>query len=211
MPLQIVDSIDKVQLEINRAYANELNKGFLKALPRIERDIKKLIPPIFFSSFIYGSLVFGELKAHFGLSGDAKKKVDVIINAIRDESEVILRRFTGHRNRIDGGLTIGLLETSYKTLLSLPEAKVRTRKGQDLPWLEWLLTKGDAVIILDYDIKFTTQGRSGRAIMVNQDGAFWKVPGFAAGTPNNNWLTKELNKQSNQLMKDIGDIIVKHV
>lgn len=211
MPIQIVETIPEVQKKINKAWAEELNTRFRKILPRIRDDVRTIIPPVFTSSSIYNSLINGELRAHFGFPPGAEQAVNKIIQGIVDNFDLKFIPFIGRQRGITGGLRIGILRQDLSEVLSVPEANLTTSDGNTIPWLEWLLVRGDEVIITDYSIKFTADGRSGMAIMVSNKDGFWKVPSFAAGVPNRNWLTQSLDAANKRLENEISNIIQRHV
>ncbi len=63
-----------------------------------------------------------------------------------------------------------------------------------LPWLKWLTTLGDAVIVRDYEVRagFPDKSRTGDKIMVKGSG--WRVPPAHSGTPENNFLTRAIDE-----------------
>jgi hypothetical protein len=80
-------------------------------------------------------------------------------------------------------------------LLSVADQfSVITEKGQQLPWLKWLLFEGTSSIVKDYDVKFgpNTKSRTGEAIMV-QTNRSWRVPPEFAGTIADNWFTRAID------------------
>jgi hypothetical protein len=73
-----------------------------------------------------------------------------------------------------------------------------------LPWLEWLLLKGNSIIVRNYNVKYgqNPRSRSGDAIMIDSTSS-WRVPPEFAGTTRDNWTTRALNRVD----KDINRII----
>jgi hypothetical protein len=71
-----------------------------------------------------------------------------------------------------------------------------------LPWLEWLLLYGGKIIVRDYRVKMGSNNRSrtGMAVMVESSGSNWRVPTEFAGTSNNNWVTRAINKIDNKIL-----------
>ena len=61
----------------------------------------------------------------------------------------------------------------------------------DLHWLQWLLEKGDTIIIDSYEYSPRSGfGRSGGGSM--KLGGSWRVPPEYAGTPENNFISDSL-------------------
>jgi len=71
---------------------------------------------------------------------------------------------------------------------------VVTEKGESLPWIEWLLKRGDDIIISDYHVVEGDHGRTGMATM--KPGGNYKVsrvnPSFS-GTEDDNFVTRALD------------------
>ena len=84
---------------------------------------------------------------------------------------------------------------SYSDVLGSSAAIQRTKKGQNLEWLDWLLIQGDKIIIKEYEIS-SGEGRAGRFVMKKTVTGKWGVPSTFAGTPNNNWITRAIQSAS---------------
>lgn len=78
-----------------------------------------------------------------------------------------------------------------------------TEKGQQLKWMEWLLTLGDAVIVRDYEVRagFPDKSRTGDKIMVKGSG--WRVPPAHSGTPENNFITRAIDEALPEIEKQM--------
>jgi len=88
---------------------------------------------------------------------------------------------------IQGGIQIGIFKAGWVDVLRRRTANFTTEKKENLPWLEWLLLRGDQVIISDYHIA-PGRGRAGGQIMV-QKGS-WSVPVEFRGTDDNNFANR---------------------
>jgi hypothetical protein len=108
-----------------------------------------------------------------------------------------------------GGLEIGVLQADFADILSLPEASIVDASGNVLPWLEWLLLRGDQIIIAGHQIQFGNfpNSRSGNAIMIEDDSQAWRIPPIFSGVINDNWLTRVLD-QSMRVIEDLFTRIV---
>ena len=69
-----------------------------------------------------------------------------------------------------------------------------------MPWLEWLLLKGNQIIVRNYEVKIgsNSRSRSGDAIMISSS-ENWRVPPEFIGTNTNNWTTRALSKIEDEL------------
>jgi len=178
------DFVKHLQFKINTSLLSGLEKKIQNIIKlRLEETDEVL------------SLKSGVLRAEFGLE-NSSFKVERIIDALAEKVKVFpipVRTVGG--SKVKGGLRISFdLQQAQNELMSLQEATQRTAKGEDLHWLEWLLKRGNEVIIENYFVIKTRSKRSrtGEALMVKEEGKRWFVPPQFSGTENNNWLTRSL-------------------
>ena len=157
----------------------------------------------------YTSLVSGELATHFGLRGsDRKQRIDEIILAVVNgmDIEFVPIRYT--RGKFTNGIKFKVLAKNLSDVINLPEGDVVTEKDQVLPWLRWLLTFGDKIIISEYEIKLEQgKGRSRGGYMISEKAGVWRVPPEYSGTRHDNWLTRALNNNSTAYFSIIERVI----
>ena len=101
-------------------------------------------------------------------------------------------------------MSIYIQPSSFDNLLSLAVANVITERGEVLPWLEWLLTAGNAIVIAGYSVEYGNfqTSRTGGAIM--EPVGFFKVDSQFSGTPENNFITRAIEpygEEINNLIK----------
>ena len=125
-------------------------------------------------------------------TGEALDNTDAIIDTLISSLEITTRRVAVRGNRLTGGLDIKMFRGDFEDILALSQANTLTSKGEVLPWLEWLLIRGDEIIIQGYEIEFGSfpQSKSGEAVMVNKESGVWRVPPGVSGTIRNNWITR---------------------
>ena len=110
-------------------------------------------------------------------------------------------------NSLNGGLIINIQPTTFQNLLALGEVHVNYANG-DLHWLDWLLTRGDEIIVADYYYNPATGiGRSRLGNM--KQGGFFRVPPQYSGTTTDNFVTRALN--GNNQINQITDIIISYI
>ena len=195
--LEIIDTIDVIEKRIMRAIVKKFNIDFPRIVSAVETDIANHFAPTFIAEPEYSSLISGELQRSFGLpSADAIRALDKIIDTLSASVKVKFKKFSISGNAsVNGGLTLQAVKDDFSDILSLPEAKITTAKGQPLNWLEWLLIEGDNVIIADYHVQSGnySQSRSGGAIMIKSSGSTFRVPPQFSGVINNNWITRAID------------------
>lgn len=186
--MRIVESNAQLRALMNKLLAKEGDKALKNASPRIKRRVKALVIAALANSQEISSLSSGSLKLDFGLTEDPTVQ---IIDAVADSVYVEVRRIRATKGRFGGGVTIKVQPTGYSNLLSLPVAKQEIRDGS-LPWLSWLLTRGDDIIIADFGVEYGSMyGRTGGARMSEEFAPFRVDPRYS-GTAENNFITRAL-------------------
>lgn len=193
LSLKINESSREIQNRILQALSIDLNNHISRAMPNIEQYFKIKINDIIVNSHTSWFLSNGQLKADFGLDFDP---VPAIAQAVADSVKVNFKRLD---KRLKGGIEITVQPLDYLNLLSLPESVVITEKGAQLPWLDWLLTYGNSVIIVNFGVLYQQGlGRSGMGIMVQGNRPFTIDP-FFAGTKDDNWITRAIDLEIQNL------------
>tara|TARA_Y100000817_G_scaffold296190_1_gene271529 strand:- start:1321 stop:1935 length:615 start_codon:yes stop_codon:yes gene_type:complete len=201
MPINLTESARAIALKINKGLASIFNKIVSKKARSIEEQIRPLVSAALLSSSEIRSLSSGTLRIDFGLTQDPSAD---IVNAVTNSLSVQARKAVASSSGIKGGVLITLQPADYSNLFSLSTATQITEKGEVLPWLEWLLTLGQQVIIADFGVEYGSYGRTGGGRMVEGVAAF-KVNSQYAGTIDNNFITRAINP----ILPQIRNIIIK--
>ena len=203
--IKLIESDREIRGKINKALAKEFDNQLKKVKPSILSRLKPVIANALFSSPEIISLQSGVLRFDFGLTSDPGPQ---IVNAVVNSLELIVERSTGSANGITGGFTIHLQPTDYANLLSLPVAMQALEIEARIPWLEWLFTAGDTIIIGHFGVEYGAGlGRSGGAHMVPLSRAPlgpYKVNSAFSGTIDNNFITRAISGVSGQINKVIA-------
>lgn len=195
--------------EFNREVLKELEKEIYNSLaqsaPLIVSDLRGRVKYELLNTAEVASMLGGELRGEFGFVAGQETSyvypvIDYIVNNILYELKDI--EFRG--GRPVKPLKIRLLNATMEDLNAIPGARYDSQDGE-VKWLEWILTKGDRIIIRDHRIQYKFNStirskkvnhplpvsRSGLAIMVKQTrrGRGWKVPSQYAGTKDRNFIT----------------------
>ena len=191
--VKIKESIKQIQKSINNALQRLINPLLPKAAKKIEPKIRNLVRSSLLSSPEIQSLKGGTLKFEFGLDNDPTNQ---IVEAIVSSLEVRVKKVDKNLN---GGFYVYMQPNSYSNLLTLSAAQQQIESGGSLPWLSWLLTLGDAIIVADFGVSFKSgTGRSGGATM-SEDLRPYKVNSAYSGTVNNNFVTRAIDRVSPQI------------
>jgi hypothetical protein len=207
--VEILESTDQISKKILKAIAEEFNNRMQSKKARIEERIRNFTISFFKSTDTYDSLVNGELAANFGLpAANRRIMVDSIIDKIGDSIRIDIKPIKQFGKKFRGQTNINVLVNDFSDILSMAEAMVSTEDGSSLPWLEWLLLKGDVLIINEYDVRLIGgKGRSGLGIMVKDSASAWRVPPQYSGTIRDNWLTRTIKIYKDQYLQNISTIL----
>lgn len=208
--IEITESSSSFKSKVFEAIADQLTFKFLLASRYIENDVKAVIPGLLKNTNEYKKLTTDpKTIADFGfIVGTQINKVDAIINKVVENIKVTQNLpFKARANSISGGISIGMIIKDFSDVLNMPEAiATTTKKGFEIRWLEWLLTKGTVSIINKYHVEYGNFGRSkeGRMKLTGS----WHVEQSIAGDMGSNWLTRGLIKDAQNLRDELDNAIV---
>lgn len=178
----------KLEKEIEKEAIAELGKVMRSAIPAIRSRVVNIVSHALRVAPEWTSLVSGELRSHLGIT-DAGPVLESILRAITDNVTIT------QKSALD--LTVEVLRNGYTEILQVPGISYQS-KGGAVPWLDWLLFKGDNVILAGVSINLNRRtrkaSRTGSAIMVQRTktSGNWRMPAEFSGTSSDNWITRAL-------------------
>lgn len=198
--LRLLDSKDQIEKKILAASEAELKQLFQKAKVKIHAEVINLTVEALSVCPEILSLKDGKLKYDFGLDFDPTNEV---IYAIANSVKVYFKYFKFTKKGASSVLSVYIQPQDFQNLFSLASAMVKTDKGSEIPWLKWLLTAGDAILLVDYHVQYGLYetSRSGGAIMAG--GGVFKVDSQFSGNEENNFITRALEKRQKDILKII--------
>ncbi len=197
--LKLIDPIALIEKKMLKAIVDEANKSFLRSVTKAKEPIKVIVRNALETCPEISSLNGGTLRADFGIP-TGKDATTAIVNSIAESVTFTTQKFSARGNSISGGVTIGIQPTSFVNLLGL--GKTELEKGGSIPWLQWLLTAGDSIIIADFGVDYGPKGRSGMGSMTVKRRPF-KVNSSFSGTSTDNFITRALAPKAAQIEKAI--------
>lgn len=214
MSAVIVTPISEIERMVTLEIIRVSNHIFPPLAGKIKRDIVANIGDIFSFSPEYQSIISGDLSINFGIpSGEAQQKLKVIVETLARSTMIDFIPLRQRAKQITGGFRISAFQSDFADILSLAESYQKTDKGQQLPWLEWLLLEGDRVIISEYFFLPGSfkQSRTGGGIMAFDTLKHWRVPPQYSGTVRNNWITRTVTAYIDDIGIIIEQAIKKHL
>jgi hypothetical protein len=211
MPITIrvglTDSNANIEANILRAVRAKLDHAVRGSAPAVKRRLQGLCESMITRTGAYRSLLSGELLGELGIP-DVESRLREVLITIQKSVEVNALPTSLRGNRISGGLSVGMLRSSMDDILGLPAASYMSGR-HEVPWLSWLVTAGDRIMVFGYDVTFRLSeaarqvSRTGLAIMIPSPGHGWRVPAEFSGTLDSNFLTRAFDG------KEVGDLIAK--
>lgn len=198
LSIKLLDTEQEISKKINSATAEHFNSILNGKLSSIKQQVKSFTYNAILSQPEIDSLNGGILQGAFGLV-DSSSAIKSIATSIQNSINVEFNKFD---KNLKGGINIYIQPSDFTNLLALPEATNFTDDG-DFPWLQWLITLGDTIIIVDYSFNpISGRGRSNLGYMTS--GGVFRVPPEFAGDINNNFITRALvGKQQEKVIQNI--------
>ena len=206
--LSIRESISKITNQIINGFSKQVEKLLNKAQPKIETELRSKLALAIRSQPEYGSLKSGELRYELGIPNIAA--IDNLVNRFVQSIYVTTKIVNTSSNTIDARLIFSIIANDdLDDILSSDDANYVTEKGENIPWLNWLLLRGGDPIILTHRIliKQTGYSRTGQAIMIPTKSGSWRVPPRYVGTFDNNWITRAISS----IEDEINIVLAKHI
>ena len=189
--LKLLDTVPQIEDKVNSAISEQINLLLFQKQSTLLNSAKNMASTWISSQpemlSLQSSSSFS-LAGQFGLyAGSGSSVVNAIKNSITNSVSVSFKKFS---KKLVGGLEINFQPKNFINLLTLPEGIVNYERGS-LPWLEWLLTKGDSIIVTSYIYYPSTGlGRSGLGNMTA--GGSFRVPPEFSGMDSDNFVTRAL-------------------
>jgi hypothetical protein len=212
LSLSILETNSAISKMILDALRIELDRTMQKSAKELPLKIKPLLSDALKQEPEYSSLKSGKLRFEFGIpdAGAVDDVVEKIANTITINASPL--KISG--SSLSGGFTLTAIKTDdINGIINDPSAIVEdTTRGHSLPWLEWLLFRGNQTIVKGYDVKLgpNDNSRTGNAIMVSANNN-WRVPAEFAGTSSNNWTTRAVERLESNIYKIIQSTVESNI
>jgi len=209
LSLKLVTSQQDTNSRLLQSLIKLINPRLKAVVPKIENTAKNLLRVALQSSPEYMDLLGGRLQTELGVVDPTPTLLELTERLV-DSVSVISKGATIKNNQISAVIRLTASPSNFSEQVK-HLGIYTTRKGSQIPWLDWLLNYGDQIIVRDYDVDFSAPAfsRTGGAIMsgagsifgntqANSDGG-WRVPPEFSGTANNNFITRSVDQISPQL------------
>jgi len=211
--IKLLDSSSVISAKILGSIISHLQPAFTKTQQALQQILPKIVKEALILEPEYASLLSGQLRSELGVP-DADSKIEQIFSAWSNNLVVQNRPLSIKGSGLSGGFSINIIKSDFSDILSLPAAVVvDSTSGSIIPWLQWLLIEGNQILIRDYKLRMgpNSRSRTGNAIMVSSTKDNWRVPPQFAGTINNNWVTRAMDRLDDSILSYIEKELERHI
>jgi hypothetical protein len=211
--IKLLDSSSVISTKILGSIISHLQPAFTKTQQSLQQVLPKIVKEALILEPEYASLLSGQLRSELGVP-DADSKIEQIFGAWSNNLLVQNRPLSIKGSGLSGGFSINIIKSDFSDILSLPAAVVvDSTSGSIIPWLQWLLIEGNQILIRDYKLRMgpNSRSRTGNAIMVSSTKDNWRVPPQFAGTINNNWVTRAIDRLDDSILTYIEKELERHI
>jgi len=206
--IQLLDSDSEISKAIMQGLRDHFSQTFSRLPSQISDPIKNIVKQALRSEPEYTSLKSGKLRYEMGIqdTSNVDKVIDSLVNTLSIQSNPI----TYSLRSLSGGFSLTMMKSDdLGGVIGVSEAYVNdTERGYSLPWLEWLLLRGNDIIVYNYQVKMgaNPRSRTGNAIMVSST-KNWRVPTEFVGTQRNNWTTRAISAAESSILSVIEQAV----
>lgn len=214
MSLSLVTTTASFKKRILKAMQKEITKKLSsKAFQDdLRRDTKRILRESLMRQPEYLDMVAhdGKLRRELGVV-DSTSAMDSLVRDWVNSTHVKIANPRIVGSMLVGSLvTIRAIQADYEDVINRAYASYITEDGDTIPWLEWLLKKGQSVLVTNYVVfrpnRHTSASRTAtNTIMKKTAGGAWGVPEEYSGTLENNFATRAVM----DAVKPIEDLIIR--
>ena len=210
MWVQLLGSPADFEKFVLSALESQFDRAVDKAISLIKTNLKPLIHEAIENCDEMEDLRSGAFRGEIGLtSSQANGAVYEIAKAVSEAIE--FKNTKSSIKKRTGGLEIYIQPSSFVNVLSIGDSSIKYyskkyKREVELEWLDWMLTRGDAIIVGNFHFEPDVgRGRS-RLGRMKKTGS-WRITPSYAGTADDNFISRALSNKSMQ--KAISKIVKK--
>ena len=186
------------------ALVKQVDSLFSSKVTVVRTSLFEVIKDCVYNSSEMESVRSGQLRLDFGLTQDPTESISI---AVAKSVDVTVKKSYLSGRKIAGGLEVKIQPADYLNILTIPEAVNIIEDGKALPWLSWLTSYGNQIIIVDFGVEYVQgKGRTGGAIMTTDARPFRVDPSFS-GVPYDNFITRSILLNIDKIQNVIKDSI----
>ena len=210
MWLELLGTPEQFEKVILSSINDKFNDAIKKSITGVEEQVKRLVYDNIYNCSELEALREGSLRSELGLSlRQASGASSDIAQAVSES--VVIQEDKDTKKKSSGGMTVYVQPSNFANVLEVKDSSVtylskRYKKNVKLEWLDWLINRGDEIIVANFGFVSSGKGRTGGGRM--QKGGSWRISPRHAGTQEDNFITRALGESS---QKEIASIIEKAI
>jgi hypothetical protein len=211
--LKLLETDSQINTKILESIRTYLQPAFTKTQQSLQKNIPQIVKQALMAEPEYNSLLSGQLRAELGVP-DAGARIESLFESWSNNMNVTSKPLSIKAARLSGGFSIDMIRSDFSDVVDLPAGIVTDNiSGSVIPWLRWLLLDGSKILVRNYQVQMGSNPRSrtGQAIMITSDRENWRVPAEFAGTVNNNWITRAIERLDGTIINIIESELEKNI
>jgi hypothetical protein len=199
LSFKLITTGAEIEKSILNAIQRQLSGALAKVENRLQEKFVRLTTEALSGASEVQSIRNGALFAEFG-DPEAPEKINALISLIANSWEFQLTPLRQTQNQVRGELR-AVLSINIDDVSAL--GAFETEQGTPIPWLEWLLTLGDRIIVLDHEVTFNNPQNSRTGTATMRSGSGWRIPPEFSGTADDNFITRSVGDALNEIAQII--------
>lgn len=195
--LEVVEPAPVIERRIKDSISNHINIAARLSLRETRKKVADLLTQSILDSHEVKELLNGQLRHELGATQDeVDATIDFLINRLVATTVIDFKAFQTFGKKFNGYIEVRCFpKTIIDDMIAFPKASFLTKKGVNIPWMQWLLTFGDKILVKRYTVDFfrTAGSRTGGATMKPIKRGGWRIPSGFSGTRNDNFITRALD------------------
>lgn len=201
--LKLVTPLPKVEYLLRKSISDKIESAYYSVIRRVRNELTRIIRESILTSPEVQSLSGGMLQYEVGATDQkVSSAIDFIIERLSNTIQIDFTPFNLFGGKFSSKITISCFpKTLISDVLNHPDSRYLTDNGVDIPWMQWLLTLGDKIIVRKYQVNYSNKigSRTGGATMRRSKSGGWRVPPQFSGTINDNFITRALDSVGNYI------------
>lgn len=197
MKMEVTTPTVVIERRVKDAISEHINIAIRLAMREIRTKVIELLTKSILDSHEVKALLGGTLREELGATVDeVVAVVDFLIARLATTIVIDFKPLHAFAKKFGGYIEVRCFpKTLIDDMINFPKASFLTKKGVNIPWMQWLLTFGDKILIKRYTVDFfrTSGSRSGGATMRPVSKGGWRIPSGFSGTRNDNFITRALD------------------
>lgn len=190
------EDIEELEGRLLDTFRLHLNSVFKRAAGAVKRRMGEICESLIENTEEYKSLLSGELLGELGIP-NVGPRLENILRTIKNSVDVETIPFMKVGDNLSGGIVVKMIKEDFQDILGLPDSHYETEKSTTINWLDWLLTQGDRIIVVGYDVlmplKARQRGTSRTGLALMRPGSGWRIPSEFSGVLGDNFITRAFN------------------